>query len=155
MSLKDGYSSRPGKEWVWRTIFFKTAKGMSLKDCTLSETQAPFPLCPDLEMWGGGVGVLQEAYNGWTVYTVSQSYWRCEPLGGGGHLTRPRLLVFSCSISDCATIMMEHTSPTPNLWHCISLGFLYNPMEGVSYLNNDWDGIFPPARQLSPCNLQK
>lgn len=86
---------------------------MGLRGYTLSETRAPFPLCLDL---GVGVGaVLQEAYDGWALCSVSQRDPWCEqPVGGRGVIWLSiDAAHFSCSLSDCATVPAEQTGPHP------------------------------------------
>lgn len=55
-----------------------------------------------------------------------------EELGGSSDSLVAGDHVFSSSISECAVVMTEPTVGSglgPNLRHCISLGFLYYPME--------------------------
>lgn len=61
--------------------------------------------------------MLQEAYNGWALCSVSQNDQWCEqPVEGGGEgviWLRISAAHFSCSLSDCATVLAEQTGPHP------------------------------------------
>lgn len=100
---------------------------MALRGYTLSETQAPFPLCLHLGVWGGRCCRKR---------TMDGHYVLCPRVisgvnsrFGGVIWLRIDAAHFSCSLSECATVPADQTGPHPKAVALTAMGFSYDSME--------------------------